>query len=301
MGAWTRGGAGGPGNRRGWGRPGAKAARGGGREGAQRSGPAPPLTRFSSSSSSSGARAAAATTSHSLLQLSSDRVAAPPVSPAGPSPPRPLRPPIGQRLRHSSIAEKLAPPHWSGSVLPRPYRPPSVPLQNPATPALPSKRRQLHLVAAGPVPPLLPWRRIPAHGQKLTLSLAESAVAPGETRVCVGLFGYKRKEGVFRRLQSPSVIGWPWSDSYFHWLRSPPITVRVTPSLFSFSGETFGHQREKAGKPRRTRKRGECARTSVLSFHPPYPQLGWTCGCQGDKTLLTTLPGTKGFSFPSQL
>ena len=43
------------------------------------------------------------------------------------------------------------------------------------------------------------------------------------------------------------------------------------------------------------------ARALLFSFHSPYPQLDWTCGCQGDKTLLTTLQGAKGFSVPSPL
>lgn len=66
---------------------------------------------------------------------------------------------------------------------------------------------------------------------------------------------------------------------------------RVATSLFFFCGETFDHQREKAGEDGRG---GECARTS---FPPPV----WASGCQGDKTLLTTLPGTKGFSLSSSL
>ncbi|XP_070307670.1 uncharacterized protein [Odocoileus virginianus] len=160
--------------------------------------------------------------------------------------------------------------HWSGSVVPRPYRPPSVPLQNPATPALPSKRSQVHLVAAAAVLPPLPWRRIPAHGQKLTPSLAESAVAPGETRVWVGLFGYKKREGGFRRLQSPRVIGWPWSDSCFHWLRSPPVTVRVTPSLslsLAKPSATRGRKQESHG-----RRAGVNARALLFSLSiPPTP------------------------------
>lgn len=84
-----------------WGRPGAKAARGGGREGTQRSGPAPPLTRFSSSSSS-GTSAAAATTSHCLLQLSSGLRTPSLLHQAALL--RPLQPPIGQGRCHSSVA-----------------------------------------------------------------------------------------------------------------------------------------------------------------------------------------------------
>lgn len=175
MGACTRGGAGGAGGSQGWGRPGAKAARDQGREGVQRSGPAPPLTRFSSSSfSSSGARDGVATTSHYLFQLSSDTVAAPLVCPTGPAPPRPLRHPIGQRRRHFSVAVELAllllVESYSAPPLPPPVSAPTKPRH--ARGAL--LRGQLLPLAPAAVLPSLPWRCIPTYNPKSAPSLAKA-------------------------------------------------------------------------------------------------------------------------------
>lgn len=128
------------GDSRGWGRPGAKAARGGGRGGARTSDPAPPLTRFSSSSAASGARAAAATTSHCLFCEPQAR--SPRLPSAPPGPPRHGRRglPLAAAAATLQLLCRSRLSHWPSSALgfsARPHKTPSVPPQNPATPALP--------------------------------------------------------------------------------------------------------------------------------------------------------------------
>lgn len=129
------------------GRAGGENSRGGGATGSQRGagrGPkggsevGPRATPHPLLLSSSGARAAAATsTSHCLLQLSSDGIFAPPLSPKGPASPRLLQPPIGQARRHSSVRCSSLLSYWPNFTLPSPPSL-SVPRQNPATPALPT-------------------------------------------------------------------------------------------------------------------------------------------------------------------
>lgn len=129
------------GDSRGRGRPGAKAARGGGRERAQTSDPAPPLTRFSSSASASGARAAAATTSHCLF--SEPQARAPRLPSAPPGPPRHGR--RGLLLAAAAATLQLLwrsrLSHWPSRALaspPAPTKPRQCPHRTPPRPRCPS-------------------------------------------------------------------------------------------------------------------------------------------------------------------
>lgn len=180
------------GDSRGWGRPGAKAARGGGREGAQTSDPAPPLTRFSSSASASAARAAAATTTSHCL-FGEPQARSPRLLSAPPGPPRRGRrgPSLAAAAATLPLLWRSRLSHWPSSA----QASPPAPTKPRHARTAPPRRQLLRLVPAA-VLPALPWRRIPAHGRQSAPSLAQSAVTP----VWVRLFGSKWKGGGLRRV-----------------------------------------------------------------------------------------------------